>query len=355
MKLLPLTIGAAAVLVFAAAVEAQPIDVVFKIDESGSMRSEIADIRDNVVTIFNALPPGSAVGLVGYGTPQHFGGRNQIPHLHTPLTTVPSDFQAAVNQLIASGGLEQGYRAVYESATDTIAVDFLGNLNPSLQFTENPYCNILITDERLDQGGATQEQAIDAMIAEDGIFFGILPANLFAEAETLAYITGGRLFDLASFQQDPLPVIKAVLAACVTAATVKIDIKPTSCPNPFKLKQKGVVPVAILGTEDFDVTNIKPETVRLEGDCEALRWNIEDVATPYENSFNDPPFEDECTTLGADGWPDLTVKFDSQCVAMTQGVVTGRETRLWTITGTYVNDNGDDVKFKAKDVVRIMP
>jgi hypothetical protein len=44
---------------------------------------------------------------------------------------------------------------------------------------------------------------------------------------------------------------------------VFVDIKPASWPNPFQLKSKGVLPVAICGTEDFDVTTIDPETIRL--------------------------------------------------------------------------------------------
>jgi len=34
---------------------------------------------------------------------------------------------------------------------------------------------------------------------------------------------------------------------------VPVDIKPTSCPNPLNVKSRGVLPVAILGTADFDV------------------------------------------------------------------------------------------------------
>lgn len=332
------------------AAQAQGIDVVFKIDESGSMGDDIAAVKANVVTIFSALPGGSHVGLVGYGTSQHGGGNGQIPHIHTPLTTDQNAFQAAVNQLVASGGLEQGYRAVYESATDTVSG------GGSLEFTGAPYCNILISDETPDQGGRTRQEAIDAMNAVNGIFFGILPGGLFAEAQPLADATGGKLFDLIAFRNDPTPVIEAVLEACVEAVDpVKVDIKPTSCPNPFNLKQKGVIPAAILGSENFDVTRVLPETVKLEGDCEAVRWNFEDVATPYDADFSEPPLENECTRAGADGWDDMTVKFDSQCVAQTQGEITEREVRLWTITGKYLNDNGNEVEFEAQDVIRLMP
>ncbi|MHC4725285.1 MAG: hypothetical protein ACYS9V_13755 [Planctomycetota bacterium] len=44
---------------------------------------------------------------------------------------------------------------------------------------------------------------------------------------------------------------------------VSIDIKPGSCPNPLNINSKGVLPVAILGTGDFDVQEIDPASIRL--------------------------------------------------------------------------------------------
>ena len=52
---------------------------------------------------------------------------------------------------------------------------------------------------------------------------------------------------------------------------VPVDIKPTSCPNPLNPKSNGVVPVAILGTADFDVSQIDPASILLEG-VAPLRW-----------------------------------------------------------------------------------
>jgi len=83
-----------------------------------------------------------------------------------------------------------------------------------------------------------------------------------------------------------------------------IDIKPRSCPNPFGIKQKGVTPVAILGTDDLDVMDIDPSTIYLEG-VPPLRWAYEDVARPFPGELCD------CWTEGPDGHMDLTIKFDS--------------------------------------------
>jgi hypothetical protein len=333
------------------------------------MGDDIVDVRNNVVTIFSNLPAGSHVGLVGYGTPYHAGGPYQIPHIHTPLTSDQLTFQDSVDDLIASGGLEQGFRAVYEAATDTIAIDWLGSPNPSLGFTGAPYCNILITDENPNQGGRTRQEAIDAMNAVEGIFFGILPSYLFGVAQPLADDTGGQLFDLAAFRQNATPVIEAVLEACVVAAQpVSIDIKPGSCPNPYEYGQKGVLPVAIVGTEDFDVTTVLVDSIRLNGDCPVVKWAYEDAAQPYEEDFSDPLSELDCLeypqtiTLpdgtiveSVDGITDLSLKFDPACVTTTVADPAGTPyVQLWTITGKYLNENGDEIEFNAaQDVVRV--
>jgi len=97
---------------------------------------------------------------------------------------------------------------------------------------------------------------------------------------------------------------------------VDVDVKPGSCPNPFNLKSKGVLPVAMLGSEDFDVTTVDPASILLtrEGYDEGvapLRWSYEDVATPFEGELC------ECHDLDGDGYLDLTLKFDTQEVKET--------------------------------------
>ena len=91
---------------------------------------------------------------------------------------------------------------------------------------------------------------------------------------------------------------------------LRIDIKPGSCPNPFNSKSRGVIPVAILGTEDFDVTTIDPETVKITfEDMEGvapITWAYEDVGTPFEGELCD------CHDLDGDGYMDLTLKFDNR-------------------------------------------
>ena len=93
---------------------------------------------------------------------------------------------------------------------------------------------------------------------------------------------------------------------------VALDIKPQGCPNPLNVKSKGVLPVAVLGANDLDVAEIDVATLTLEG-VPPLRSGREDVATPFEPLTGKSDALD-CTEDGADGFLDLTLKFDRQAV-----------------------------------------
>ncbi len=58
--------------------------------------------------------------------------------------------------------------------------------------------------------------------------------------------------------------------------SVTIDIKPGGNPNNINLNSKGVVPVAVLTTDDFDASNVNPNTVLFAG-AEPERWTLCDV------------------------------------------------------------------------------
>ena len=53
--------------------------------------------------------------------------------------------------------------------------------------------------------------------------------------------------------------------------TVAIDIRPGSHPNSINLGSNGLIPVAILSSEEFDATTVDPETVELAGSGVAVR------------------------------------------------------------------------------------
>jgi hypothetical protein len=135
--------------------------------------------------------------------------------------------------------------------------------------------------------------------------------------------------------------------------TVSVDVKPGSCPSPINSKSKGVIPIAILGTEDFDVTTIDPATIKLsrEGvtdDASPIRWSYDDVATPFAGDLCD------CNELGGDGNMDLMLHFDVPAL-ITQlklGDLIGGTIPL-KVTGKLKTEN-DETPFEGQDCVKIL-
>jgi len=119
---------------------------------------------------------------------------------------------------------------------------------------------------------------------------------------------------------------------------VSVDIKPGSWPNPINKGSKGVISVAICGTEDFDVMTIDPASVMMcnetaESGVSPLRWSYEDVATPYPYATPDDPDGHEET---ADGYVDLVLKFDTPEVVEKLGLC-GYED--WMIVKLFLKGN----------------
>jgi|GEM_PF-3396290 len=157
-----------------------------------------------------------------------------------------------------------------------------------------------------------------------------------------------------------LQLNRKVRFECVETSdiVVPIDIKPTSCPNPINLNSKGVLPVAILGSEDLDVSEIDPESINLayfgpgsdpfEPIIPPDKTSIEDVATPYGGDLINCL---SCWTEGPDGFLDLTMKFSTQDIAgaIADYVVDG-DCLLLVFTGSLY----DGTPFTGSDIVKII-
>jgi len=111
----------------------------------------------------------------------------------------------------------------------------------------------------------------------------------------------------------PVPVIE-----------VDIDIKPGSDPNSINLKSKGVVPVAVLTTDDFNANTVVPETVVFAG-TEPVRSTLQDVDD--------------------DGDLDMLFHFKTQDLNLTE------DSTEATLTG--MTDDGQPIE--GTDTVNIVP
>jgi hypothetical protein len=127
------------------------------------------------------------------------------------------------------------------------------------------------------------------------------------------------------------------------AIEVAVDIKAGSCPNPLNVKSKGLLPVAVLGTEDFDVNAIDAASIRLAG-VGPNRSGYEDVAAPVSDS-NDC----NCITEGPDGFLDLTLKFETQRIVEAVGDVNDGDVLELPLTGVL----SDETPIEGADCILI--
>lgn len=113
---------------------------------------------------------------------------------------------------------------------------------------------------------------------------------------------------------------------------VAVDIKPGSCPNPLNVRSKGVLPVAILGTEDFDVKAIDVASIRLAG-VGPDRSGYEDLAAPVSDT-------NDCDRItdGPDGFPDLILKFETQRIVEAIGDVNNGDEVQLELIGVLFNE-----------------
>ena len=143
----------------------------------------------------------------------------------------------------------------------------------------------------------------------------------------------------------------------ITTLPISIDVKPGSCPNSFNVKEKGVLPVAILGDKDLEVSAIDPGSIRLtrEGSTndgvKPIRSSHEDVASSSTKTCS-------CGFRSGrpDGKEDLTLKFDSQAVVNTLGIEKNEGCVRVTVTGTLTSSDPevDGKMIQGSDYLRVL-
>ncbi len=127
-----------------------------------------------------------------------------------------------------------------------------------------------------------------------------------------------------------------------------IDVKPGGCPNPFNVKSNGNIPVAILGTTSFDVTDVNASTVTLAGVMNGPQTPLAgDVGTPYGMMPMDCM---DCNASGADGFGDWTFYFASPDVTTAIGMVDDGDCHNVMLRGRL----NDGTWFSGYDVLKII-
>ncbi len=158
--------------------------------------------------------------------------------------------------------------------------------------------------------------------------------------------------EAGAYEGDPQSHSGNYSVTIIAPTAVSVDIRPGSWPNPIKTRSRGVLPVAICGTEDFDVTTIDPASVRLHSDdveegVAPLRWSWDDVATPYTTDWGGGH------DLEGDGFLDLVLHFDTQEAVMTLTVTDHVGETLPLILRGNLFEEYDGARILGHDYVRI--
>jgi hypothetical protein len=134
-----------------------------------------------------------------------------------------------------------------------------------------------------------------------------------------------------------IPIGKTLHHTCLAQGiaevkAVEVDIEPEFCPNLLDIESHGALTVAILGTENLDITSIDPRSVRLE-EIAPVRYRREDVSTPVMDRQD----VCDCTIEGKDGIDDLVLSFDISKIVSILGDATSGDVAVLTITGKLLN------------------
>ncbi|WP_069472769.1 VWA domain-containing protein [Candidatus Marithrix sp. Canyon 246] len=198
-----------------------PADIVFIIDESGSMQNDIDQVRINVNFIADQLELSldSRYALVEFG-----GGSGPNPGLTTNLTDA-AGLSTALATLVASGGYEPGVEAT-----------IFAHDNVSFRTGSAYGCYVLITDEDSDGGNLTT--AVTKLQAQNALWLGIVNPPFGGNTATtygsnpgsLSEATGGTIFKIIDFKASPQAVLNKLIPLCIRK---EIVVTPKKAANPL--------------------------------------------------------------------------------------------------------------------------
>ena len=136
--------------------------------------------------------------------------------------------------------------------------------------------------------------------------------------------------------------------------TVEVDIRPLSCSNQVWVNTRWhrILPVAILGTETFDVNSIVPETVELMG-IAPRRWFHRDLSAPSDSMTDAKPYY--FWKVRRDGFTDLILLFKTREIVGTLGPVENGDELMLDLSaelddGSFVT--GEDMIHIRKKIKR---
>lgn len=180
----------------------------------------------------------------------------------------------------------------------------------------------VIADGQWRYNSNHQVELISGTVVDNkGFHFGSTFANSYkvtgGDAKHYTFIYGSRVFGHGFYD---VAVDLPMGEGSGGNTSIQLDIKPGSCPNPINLSNKGVTPVAIVGTGELDVRTLDLASIRLEG-VPPVKYSYKDVSSEIPSKTG----AYDCTTSTTDGIEDLSLRFLSQQLAKAVTAKLGRE------------------------------
>ena len=303
---------------------------------SGTVETELGSSEVSIAYAYDAM--GEIGGTTSYFGAMILGNPVDLRGVTAPAEAGINSFQVFVGDLpFEEGG---------DPTSDSQRYELMASRSFDGNNTGPVDCRFLVSTGPFAGLGPGESIVFHvAMVAGDGL------AGLVENAARCK-----RFFDGVWFEHDgEMMQAHWMLERPPVAGT--LDIKPGTCKNPFNTRnfefarggnprRGGVMPVAILGGEGFDVTKIDISTVRLNGVAPLERGrSFGDVSGP-----GDGDGDCDCPSEGPDGYTDLLLKFGNGELAATRLVTSlpvPGEKWLLTMTGEF----DDGTPFEMSDCV----
>lgn len=150
---------------------------------------------------------------------------------------------------------------------------------------------------------------LDPTIVYDFDGPGTVTFNETIEVETWG---GVPLYATVTFYKGEQGVNETIIGTQKISVTEDdLDIKPGSYPNSINTKSKGVIPVALLGTDTFDVTTVDVTTLRF-GPSDAL---------PAHNLTDAEVYAEHLQDVNYDGYIDLVSHYRTKQTGIAVGQI----------------------------------
>jgi len=167
-----------------------------------------------------------------------------------------------------------------------------------------------------------------------------------------------------------LTFVFAIFLSCTTSLTafgqvnevggsdlvMSIDIKPGNCTNIVNAKSMGILPIAIIGSQDLNVGDIDKKSIKLEYEGQPLTIHGKEISffkKAFTYDVTAPPSETvTCDDEFPDGINDLIIKYKIKTItnALMEAGVKYKNGDKITLT---VSATANGETFKGSDIITI--